>query len=274
MKSRKEYDRNAPNKNLVWLLPLFIILLYLPIIFSSSMKVAEQKSDTAINVDSASAVKPEQMTLADTIAELYSSQLDSCRQMIVVTNADKKNVKARLTAYELVNGSWRPVVGLDFPANLGGAGFADVGTKREGDRKTPSGIFSITHFFSKFADFNAKLEKIPVTQNTVWVDDVKDSLYNRPFECTENETRKGENLLRPKDALYDYVMVINYNVECAKGKGSAIFLHCWSGQGRPTLGCVAVEKSYILKLFDWIDCSEHPVIVMGTREDDGILKLK
>lgn len=48
------------------------------------------------------------------------------------------------------------------PCNIGKKGFAAYGKKIEGDGKTPTGIYSITHFFSKDPNFSANLEKITV----------------------------------------------------------------------------------------------------------------
>ena len=100
---------------------------------------------------------------------------------------------------------------------------------------------------------------------------MKDSLYNSLYE--QGKIRKnGEKLLR-QDALYDYVMVIDYNTERIPGLGSAIFLHCWRGPGKPTLGCVAVEKKNILKLMSWIDANKHPIIIMGSLEKGAIFNI-
>ena len=52
---------------------------------------------------------------------------------------------------------------------------------------------------------------------------------------------KHEKLFR-KDNLYDYLIVINYNIgKIKKNKGSAIFVHLTKNY-KPTAGCVALKK--------------------------------
>lgn len=199
-------------------------------------------------------------THMDTILDCYSMQLEGCRQLITVGQCVDMNGVV-LKAFERMGNNWTSVDSLNFAANIGYGGFAAADSKREGDGRTPTGMFAITRYFSKEQDFTARLKKIDITPNTIWIDDPKDSLYNTYFEQTPKKRRKGEKLLR-KDGLYNYAMVIDYNQKREPGKGSAIFLHCWSKQGKPTLGCVAVEENNLLKTFEWIDSSANPMILI------------
>ena len=213
-------------------------------------------------------------TFIDSITTLYDSLIGDSKQLLVVYNHKASSIVSEMRAYELGDDGWVAVDELAAPCNVGRKGFAAYGKKAEGDKKSPTGIFTITHYFSKYPKFNARLEKIKVTRKTVWVDDSTDPMYNRYCEQDDAHPKKGENLIR-KDAQYDYVMVINYNTEeCTPYKGSAIFFHVWSRPGGGTAGCVAVEKQHILKIFDWIDADKHPKIVMGSLENDGIFQIK
>ena len=285
---------------------LFALILMFPLMFSceSTKKTSEAKdtkSEQTIGVDTV--VIAEEIVMHDTIVETkvvettdtlveiepvvegpatffdsiiaqYGEMLGDCEQLLVVSNTQASSIVSRLQAYEMKDGQWVAVDSLDMPANIGKKGFATYGKKAEGDGKSPTGIYTITHFFSKYPKFDAKLQKIKITKNSIWVDDSKDPLYNSFYEQNEQNPKKGENLYRSKDALYDYVMVINYNTEERKPyKGSAIFLHVWSRPGGPTAGCVAVEKQNILRLFGWIDEAKHPKIVMGSRENGEIFNI-
>lgn len=202
----------------------------------------------------------------DTLLMQWGVQPGTCGQFLFVENESMGNVTANLSAYELSDTGWYAVEELSVPANIGANGFAPLYAKQEGDRKTPQGVFPIKRYFSKYNDFNAYLERIPTTPRTLWIDDPTDSLYNRPYEPVGSEKRNGEHLYRPNDALYDYVAVIEYNSECVAGKGSAVFLHCWRGPGRPTMGCVAVERDNMVKIMDWLDSVKHPVIILGEAD--------
>ena len=210
----------------------------------------------------------------DSLTFQYDSLLGDCQQLFIVYNAKASSIVSELKVLERGDEGWVVVDSLCGPCNIGKKGFAAVGKKAEGDGKSPTGIYTITHYFSRFPKFNANLEKIKVTSNTIWVDDPKDKLYNSYCEQNETHPHKGERLIR-KDGQYDYVMVINYNtVERKPYKGSAIFFHVWTRRGGGTAGCVAVEKLHILKIFKWIDAEKHPKILMGSRENDEIFNIK
>ena len=212
-------------------------------------------------------------TFIDSITMPYDSLIGDCQQLLVVYNTQASSIISELKVYEKGDEGWVSVDSLAGPCNIGRKGFASYGKKAEGDGKSPTGIFTITHYFSKYPKFTANLEKIKVTQKTIWVDDPKDRLYNKYCEQNDAHPHKGERLIR-KDGQYDYVMVINYNTEeCTPYKGSAIFFHVWTRLGGGTAGCVAVEKQHILKIFNWIDAQKHPKIVMGSLENDGLFTI-
>ena len=118
--------------------------------------------------------------------------------------------------------------------------------KKEGDKTTPRGTFSLGKLYYR-AD---RVEK-PITQiNTRiiskrmgWCDDPKSSLYNK--ELIINDKVKHEKLFK-KDNSYDYFIVINYNTKNIKqNKGSAIFIHLTKNY-KKTAGCIALNKKDFL----------------------------
>ena len=210
----------------------------------------------------------------DSLTFQYDSLLGDCKQLFIVYNHQASSILSELKVLERNEDGWVVIDSLCGPCNVGRKGFAAYGKKAEGDKKSPTGIYTITHYFSKFPKFEADLEKIKVTGKTIWVDDPKDKLYNKYCEQNDANPKQGEKLIR-QDGQYDYVMVINYNTENpVRGKGSAIFFHVWTRLGGGTAGCVAVEKQHILKLFKWIDAEKQPMILMGSRENDGIFKIE
>lgn len=229
--------------------------------------------DTIVEQEAVAEEPKTPATFIDSITMPYDSLIGDCQQLLVVYNTKASSIVSELKVYEKGDEGWVAVDSLAGPCNIGRKGFAAYGKKAEGDGKSPTGIFTITHYFSRFPKFTANLEKIKVTQKTVWVDDPKDRLYNKYCEQNDAHPHKGERLIR-KDGQYDYVMVINYNTEeCIPYKGSAIFFHVWTRLGGGTAGCVAVEKQHILKIMGWIDAEKHPKIVMGSLENDGIFTI-
>lgn len=251
------------------LVAIVAVLMAIVKTYSSPKPVLLEEDDVVDSMTMTDTIR----TYMDTVLDDYSCQLDGCSQIIVVSPFGDLHSDIRLQAFERSKNLWVKVDSLDFVANIGYGGFAPPDGKKEGDGKTPTGIFTITHYFTKSQDFSARLKKIEITPNTIWVDDPTDSLYNTYFENSPHESRKGEKLLR-KDGLYDYAIVINYNAERKSGKGSAIFLHCWSRLGKPTLGCVAIQESNMLKVLNWIDSTANPMILIQNGYNTALINNK
>ena len=128
-------------------------------------------------------------------------------------------------------------------------GYNGIGKKtREGDKKTPKGIFRINYILYRQDKINllkCNFKKIPISQSTIWSVDSKDIKYNqiRKKPCSF----KHETMFR-NDSCYDLVVVLDYNVNTAKKfKGSAIFLHCKEKNKNFTDGCIAVNKNELIE---------------------------
>ena len=105
--------------------------------------------------------------------------------------------------------------------------------------------------------------KLPYRQATAddfWVDDPASPQYNR-WVSGKTDAKSFEKLRQP---AYKYAAVIEYNTDpVVPGKGSAIFLHVWSGPEKATAGCVAVRAQTMQDLLSWLDKDRHPVIVLN-----------
>ena len=119
--------------------------------------------------------------------------------------------------------------------------------KKEGDNKTPSGIFEIKQLY--FREDRIKKPKtilkcIKIKNDMGWCDDVSyPKKYNRLVKT--NSEVKYENLKR-KDHKYDLIIPINYNtINPIVGLGSCIFIHLTRNY-KPTAGCVALNKKDFL----------------------------
>ena len=121
--------------------------------------------------------------------------------------------------------------------------------KKEGDKKTPSGIFGFGNLYyrkDKNRKPNTKLKCIPITKRMGWCDDPKDkNRYNKLIKIKKNI--QHEKLFR-KDDIYDFIIPILYNSKkIIPGKGSAIFLHLTKNY-KKTLGCIALKKDFLILL--------------------------
>ena len=88
-----------------------------------------------------------------------------------------------------------------------------------------------------------------IKSNLGWCNDPKHMFYNKEIKIQKKI--RHEKLYR-KDQKYDYFLVINYNMEKKKFKGSAIFIHLTENY-KPTAGCIALKKKDFLILLKIIN---------------------
>ena len=122
--------------------------------------------------------------------------------------------------------------------------------KREGDKKTPKGIFSIGNLYYRADRMNkpfTKLKKIIIKKNMGWCDDVNIPKYYNKLIKIDKKIR-CERLYR-QDYKYDLLILIKYNFKKPTiPNGSCIFLHLTNNY-KPTAGCVGLkEKDFLILL--------------------------
>ena len=186
------------------------------------------------------------------------------RQMLVVREGRfPAPPPARVHAWERHDGMWRPAL-TPMAAVIGKNGFAPPGGKREGDGRTPSGLFPLEMVFGYDAATPTRMPYRQAGEEDLWVDDPASPDYNRWVRKGETRATSFEELRR-QDDLYRYGIVIGYNTDpVIPGVGSAIFLHIWQGPASTTAGCVALAEADLLKILTWLQPEYSPVIVLGT----------
>jgi L,D-peptidoglycan transpeptidase YkuD (ErfK/YbiS/YcfS/YnhG family) len=190
-------------------------------------------------------------------------QIGASRQLILATNTDAASSLVTVYLLEKDRLAWK-LISSPFRATIGEKGFASMDKKREGDGQSPTGIFSLGTAFGYARSARTKMPYRQATDNDFWVDDVHSDDYNKWINGRPGTTSVEK--MRREDDLYKYGVVIEYNMNpIVRGKGSAIFLHVWRGEGIPTLGCVAVAEDNILRLLGWLDPAKRPLIIMGTE---------
>ena len=133
--------------------------------------------------------------------------------------------------------------------------------KKEGDLKTPSGIFKFKKIFyrkERIRFIKTTLKRKYIKKNIGWCDDPTSKYYNKEIKFPFKGS--AEKLWR-KDNIYDLIIVLNYNLNpVIKNKGSAIFLHICKKNYAPTKGCVAINKRDMMKLIDNIKINSKLII--------------
>ena len=121
--------------------------------------------------------------------------------------------------------------------------------KKEGDKKTPIGLFNIENLYyrkDKVSLPKTKLKSIKINSKMGWCDDLNNPKnYNKLIKINKNIHH--EKLYR-RDNKYDLIIPIKYNYKKPiLGRGSCIFMHL-SENYKPTLGCIALSKKDFLIL--------------------------
>ncbi len=125
--------------------------------------------------------------------------------------------------------------------------------KQEGDYKTPLGIFNLGISFGIHDNVETKLFYTKINKDLYWVDDIKSDYYNMlvNINTVNKDWDSAEHLIDyPKQ--YEYAIEIKSNPNNIKGKGSAIFIHCF-GDNRYTAGCIAISREDMIFLLKEVD---------------------
>ena len=149
---------------------------------------------------------------------------------------------------------------IAMPCAIGRSGVCAASDKREGDGCTPLGVWPIQGVLLRPGRIDPAGIRLPwrwVRAGDGWSDDPADPAYNRPVRLPR--AFSAENLIRADDA-YDVIVILGHNDRPpVPGQGSAIFFHL--SEGRPTAGCVAVERGDMVQLLPLLEPGDAMEIV-------------
>ena len=119
-----------------------------------------------------------------------------------------------------------------------------LGKTREGDMKTPVGVFHFTEACGILPDPGSKIGYTQVDGTHYWVGDSSSSYYNKFVSTRDYDdfNKKDSEHIIDYNLAYKYVLNISYNEDGKPGLGSAIFLHCQT-KNKFTGGCVAIPEN-------------------------------
>lgn len=169
--------------------------------------------------------------------------------------------KTNLYMIEKYGDAWQQVF-EPLEVTIGRNGLAPAGEKREGDGRTPSGIYHLKLAFGYDKSVHTKMPYRQALEDDIWIDDPDAEDYNHWGKKQLTKATSYE-MMKRDDHQYKYGIVVEYNTDpVIQGNGSAIFLHVWKGEGMPTAGCVAVSEENMLKILGWLDPAAEPLIIM------------
>ncbi len=214
-----------------------------------------------------------------TLLPAAAFQLPAHSTQCLVGTADGWNSSTvTLRLYQKSGGTWKPVT-EPWQGRLGKNGLiwgkgihpvpAGVATKREGDNRSPAGVFTIGGAWG-YAPTIPKHPSLPyrqVTARDLWVEDPASPDYNRNVILPHDPATPWEKKQQMKqtDPVHSLKLFIAHNAppKVIPNEGSSIFFHIWRREGAaPTAGCTTMEKSKLQWLVSQIDPTKRPLYVL------------
>ena len=209
-------------------------------------------------------------------AQRISTPLDGARQMVLVVTPTWNATSGTLRRFARSSDAdaWRPV-GQAVPVVVGRTGVAwddsqmaprpDEPTKREGDGRSPAGVFPLDTAFGFDIRQIVSWVRLPYVQlrtTTECVDDPRSVHYNTIVDRASVPRVDWTSSERMREIeQYAFGVHVGYNAPPRPARGSCIFLHIWSGPDSVTAGCTAMTEQALRELMGWIDPARRPMLV-------------
>ncbi len=139
--------------------------------------------------------------------------------------------------------------------------------KKEGDKKTPEGVFKATMNFglkdNPGTKEGSKLVYHKIVPGDFWVDDSESKFYNQLVNTSTvtKDWNSAEDMMAASP-YYNYGVALNYNTEAVPYKGSAIFIHATkTANDTYSSGCVRIPEEYMVKILNTLDENTKIVII-------------
>lgn len=201
------------------------------------------------------------------------------RQLVLVTTAGWNANHGTLRTFARDGDGWREVHAAA-PVTIGknGAGWGlglnapqhDGPLKREGDNRSPAGVFRIGEAFGYAAHAATALPYRALTATDYCMDVSGAAQYNRIVDANVVGAGAVKGSSEPMrrdlhangDQRYRLGFVIEHNAQAAPQGGSCIFAHLWKSPSDTTVGCTAMTPAVMRSLLAWLKPQQHPVFVL------------
>ena len=161
---------------------------------------------------------------------------ENATQLAIVSGTHGSN--AIFSFHEKNGGTWREIVSCQ--AYIGKKGW---GKTREGDVKSPVGVYTFTEAFGILEDPGCPMGYTQADDSHYWIGDSNSERYNTMVSTRDYDAfdpKESEHIIDYNPG-YQYCLNISWNYDGTPRKGSAIFLHCYT-KNKFTGGCVAIPE--------------------------------
>ena len=175
------------------------------------------------------------------------------KQMVIVAGVQGSD--AWISMHEKnSSGEWEQI--MTTPGFIGKNGLGKV---KEGDGKTPVGMFKFDFAFGIAPDPDCAIPYVQVNENHYWSGD-KNFKYNQLVDVREapaNFDYENSEHLIDFNPAYLYALNISYNSEGKPSKGFALYLRCFESAKPYTGGSVMIPEDKMLFVMQHVkkDCA-------------------
>lgn len=212
-------------------------------------------------------------------ADAATTPWQGARQLVLVTTAGWNADHGTLRTFARDGDGWREVHAAA-PVTIGknGAGWGlgmnapQVGgpVKREGDNRSPAGVFGIGEVFGYAAHAATAMPYRALSANDYCVDVSGAAQYNRIVDAKVVGAAAVKGSTEPMrrdihangDQRYRLGFVIEQNAQAAPQGGSCIFGHLWKSPTDSTAGCTAMTPAIMQSLLAWLKPQQHPIFIL------------
>lgn len=213
------------------------------------------------------------------------------RQLVVVTIDGWSSNHGTLRTYTRGKGGW-VAAGLSAPVTIGktGAGWG-LGmnapqqggpVKREGDNRSPAGVFRIGETFGYAAHVDTVMPYRALSATDYCVDVSGAKHYNQIVDGNVVGAAAVKGSTEPMrrdihvhgDQRYREGFVIESNPDAVPQAGSCIFGHLWHSPTSPTAGCTAMTPATMQSLLAWLTPKDQPVFVLLPKAEYKRLRVQ
>jgi L,D-peptidoglycan transpeptidase YkuD (ErfK/YbiS/YcfS/YnhG family) len=195
-------------------------------------------------------------------------RLKSGTSQVVTVNRTSGH-HARVTLWGYRDGRWQQRMQAR-DGRIGYGGLVPGPRRRQGTGTTPLGTFDLPWAFGMHRrDPSWDLGYRKVRRGDFWVQDNRSRYYNRYRNQSQGGFRwwlpssddNSSERLTDYRSQYEWSVVIDFNPDQVRHRGSGIFLHV-NGSGA-TAGCVSAPRWFIQRLMGRLDPSWRPQIAIG-----------
>lgn len=187
----------------------------------------------------------------------------------VVTVNRTSGHHARVTLWSYADGRWQQRIRA-FDGRIGYGGLVPGPRRVQNTGTTPLGTYALPSAFGMHGrDASWKVPYRKVRRGDFWVQDNRSRYYNRYRNQSQGGFRwwlpssdaNSSERLTDYRSQYEWSIVIDFNRDQVRHRGSGIFLHV-NGSGA-TAGCVSAPRWFVRKLMSRLDPDRGPRIAIG-----------